>query len=139
MGKRILPAVTALFFFALSAVLGWLFVASLGTIIPAAAASFGLEEETAETVRRIFSQLNDAEVTPHVLIPAVAAGAFALLRFLLVPKHGFVTFLYVLLGVVLWFGIFFAEILLSRINGIRVLDIITVVTDLIRGGLFETL
>lgn len=139
MAKKIVPSFVSLLFFALAAFLGWLLISSLGTLIPAAADKLVPDSETAQTVRAVFSPLAEAVYTPHILIPAAAASGFALMRFLLVPKHGFVTFLYVLLGIVLWLVIFLSSALLARINGIRILDIVTVLTDLIRGGLFEIL
>ena len=139
MTKRFKPAGIILLVFALGAGLGFLLVSSLGTLIPAAADALLPDADTARTVRGIFGQLTEAAVTPHVGIPLILTAVFALLRFLLPPKHKFVTFLYVLFGIVLWLAVFFSSVILARINGIRILDIVSVLTDLIRGGLLEIL
>ena len=139
MVKRTVPAVLILLFYAAAAGLGYWLVSSLGTLIPAAAVRFVPDAETARTLGDIFGQLTEADVTLHLLLPAVLASGFALLRFLLPPKNGFVTMLYVLLGIVLWLAVFLSAVLFSRINSIRILDIAAVLTDLIRGGLLEIL
>ncbi|MBQ4042359.1 MAG: hypothetical protein IJD06_00060 [Clostridia bacterium] len=139
MTRRTVPAGVILLFFALAAGLGYWLVSSLGTLIPAAVDRFVPDAETARTLGDIFGQLTEAAVTPHVLLPVVLASGFALLRFLLPPKHGFVTALYVLLGIVLWLAAFLSAVLFARINGIRIFDIASVLTDLIRGGLLEIL
>lgn len=139
MAKKILPPVFILLSFALAAALACLLMTELGSLIPAAADALGVDADTSDSLHNIFGQLADAEQTPHFLIPAVLAVVLALLRTLLPPKNGGVTFLYCLLGFLMWLAAFGSALLFSRINGIRILDVAASLIDLIRGGVLEIL
>lgn len=139
MKNRFIPAAVSLLAFALAFALGAFLLMEFGTLVPAAVSNIYPDAETVESVTAIFAPLQDAPTSVHFLIPAVAAVLFAALRALLPPKNGGITFLYVFLAIVLWFSIFAATFLLSRVNGIRMLDVMRVLIDMIRGGVLAIL
>lgn len=139
MKNRFVPAVVSLLAFALAFALGAFLLMEFGTLVPAAVSSIYPDAETVESVTAIFAPLQTAPMSIHYLLPAVAAALFAVLRAWFPPKNGGVTFLYVLLAIVLWFSIFAAAFLLSRVNGIRMLDVMRVLIDMIRGGVLAVL
>ena len=139
MAKRIVPAIFILLFFGLAAVLGWGVAAHLDALLCTTADMLIPDAQMAADIQAIFAQLADAVLEPHWILPLVLTAVLLLIRLLLPPKNGGVVFLYCLLGFCMWVGTLATALLFSRVNGIRLLDVVSVLLDLVRRGIFELL
>ncbi len=134
--KRILPSVCTALLFTAAIVAAHFLLANLGNIIITAASYAG---DTSGTAAGIGAQINSSPKSVHVLIPAVLGVLLAVLRLVCPPKGIGGRTLYVLGGIVLWITALAAALLLSRMGGIRILDIIRSAAELIKGGILENL
>ena len=75
----------------------------------------------------IFSQLQDARIQPHLLLPLVLFAAFAALLYFMPPRgklHGLWVAAYVAAGLVLLLICFVLSLLFSHVNDVRFLDLL---------------
>ena len=134
--KRILPsAVTAILFAAAIAGAHFL-LANLGNLVIAAASYAG---DAAEALQGVGAQINVSPKAVHILIPAAIGVFWTALRFACPPKGWGSRTLFVLGGILLWIAAFAAALLLARLGGIRILDIVRSMAELIGGGILEHL
>ncbi|MBQ8512104.1 MAG: hypothetical protein IJ497_05790 [Clostridia bacterium] len=85
----------------------------------------------------IFSQLEDADLDPHGVIPFVLALCFLLVIGLLVKKIGrWAVIPSVLLGIVLFVLSFAAAVWFTDVNGIRFGTVMLSLVDMIEAGAF---
>ena len=108
---------------------------SLGDILLGLSAVLG--EDTANTMGAIFSQIKDATLHIHILIPLVVAGGlFWLCRSVRGCKGrilcGFCAFLAFLV-------IYASALLLTRVNDIRFIDLLLLLAKSVSDGLFDSL
>ena len=109
-----------------------------GTLLPALAASLVLRnlggilglflERGGELdFASIFSQLQNAQIRPHWLIPLLLFAAFAALLYFVPPKGKLRPLwiaAYVAAGLVLLFACFVLSLLLSHVNDVRFIDLL---------------
>ena len=108
---------------------------SLGDILLGLSAVLG--ENTANTMGAIFSQIKDATLRRHILIPLVVAGGlFWLCRSVRGSKGrilcGFCAFLAFLV-------IYASALLFTRVNDIRFIDLLLSLARSVSDGLFDSL
>ncbi|MBQ7378073.1 MAG: hypothetical protein IJW70_00170 [Clostridia bacterium] len=105
-----------------SAVAASLTICNLGSIL-----SLFLESGGELDFVAIFSQLQDARIVPHLLLPLLLFAAYTALLFLVPPKgtrRAVRVTLYVLAGLVLLLVCFAISLLLTRVNDVRFIDLL---------------
>lgn len=85
------------------------------------------------TFSAIFAQIQDAPMTSPVLLGLLLAFGAAILLYRLWQKTK-MRVLSVILGVSLWLILFLANTLLTRVNGIRFVDVLISLVDVLQKG-----
>ena len=117
-----------------------------GTLLPALAASLVLRnlggilglflERGGELdFASIFSQLQNAQIRPHWLIPLLLFAAFAALLYFVPPRgklYGLWVAAYVAAGLMLLFACFVLSLLLSHVNDVRFIDLLRALIPMLK-------
>ena len=117
-----------------------------GTLLPALAASLVLRnlggilglflERGGELdFASIFSQLQNAQIRPHWLIPLLLFAAFAALLYFVPPRgklYGLWVTAYVAAGLMLLFACSVLSLLLSHVNDVRFIDLLRALIPMLK-------
>ena len=108
---------------------------SLGDIFAGLSSLLG--ENTADTMRAIFSQTKQADLRLHLLIPALVAGLMLLWCCRVRTRGGRVLIALCVLPAFL--VIYLSVLLLTRVNDIRFIDLVLSLAESVADGLFDSL
>ena len=121
---------------ALSLLLAWITLLSLGDIFGGLSSLLG--EDTAKTLSDIFSQTRKSRIGLHIPLPLLCAVLLFWLFSRQKSSRG-AQVLTIIAAVLGFLVMYIAALLLSRVNDIRFIDLILSLVRMVQDGLFDAL